>query len=72
MPVLCYDSVTKDKKYDTGYTLLQLYKRRRDIQVQVETETYNFDYLDETSSIRNVGKMDMYKWGEIKETMDRC
>jgi malate synthase len=34
--------------------LQQLYKRRAEVQAQVEAGTYSFDFLPETANIREV------------------
>lgn len=50
----------------------QLYKRRGEVQAQVEAGTYAFDFLPETAHVRQVGGCGwwMYLWlGEVGECM---
>jgi hypothetical protein len=43
-----------------AYNTHQLYKRRAEVQAQVEAGTYNFDFLPETAHIREVRSTYMF------------
>lgn len=58
------------------YTHAQLYKRRGEVQAQVEAGTYTFDFLPETAHIRQVRSRSMdettlHSWSQIFTTHTR-